>query len=740
MLNKKIIFFCILAYLFQFIIENLAISSSSFFIDVIGAEQLPKALIISSLLTPIVIFVLSLLEGFKKSRQYKVLFLILFSISFLFFMFYNTGVPNFYSKTVWMYQIFGSLFSLISIILYWNLINAYFYVFESKLFFSYFIISEEIGAISSDVLINKIFYGFSIAQYFLVNIVLLIILLFFYFYVFKIKVINEEIVDDSHKESKSEEKNNSFLKNKSLFNLAFLYIVVICLFHFITTLITYQFNFAAGATYGNTEDLNKFFSEFQFFSSLLIIATSYSLNKFLFTKSKIIFQHLLYGVCLLFLVYFMNISYTFYVIAAVEMAKVILEHSLFQTSYEHFTASFNEKVSDKLRNYTEGFYVPAIIVISGLFMNFFPSKFSFYYLNFSMLFCILFVIFLAFLIKNYYYKYHLDNVKSNIGNIRSIQALGEKNNIPALKVLMENFEKTQDRFLKKNMVISMGKINSDKTIDYIFNVLNNSDEFMQSAAVEALFNYKSFKVEYLLVEFVLGEKNKSLYIRHKVISFINKVYKNAIVPFFMHLLYSDDHRVVANTIENFWEINDKKLIPYMIKFLNHPSNRVRANVIILIYNYKISYYNSTCIVSLMSLKKSSILNDNLSFVFVVGFLKIEKYSQDVEKIYERLKNTEFFKERLVENFAFSFSGLKNPIGDDLFQFLFLESVNYPQSLLYKFKLLSLSQRINILKTFMEAGFGDIVQQNLYNNFKNSIYDLSFEVEMIEELMNKKIEK
>ena len=45
---------------------------------------------------------------------------------------------------------------------------------------------------------------------------------------------------------------------------------------------------------------------------------------------------------------------------------------------------------------------------------------------------------------------------------------------------------------------------------------------MQSAAVEALFNYKSFKVEYLLVEFVLGEKNKSLYVRHKVISFINK--------------------------------------------------------------------------------------------------------------------------------------------------------------------------------------------------------------------------
>jgi hypothetical protein len=41
---------------------------------------------------------------------------------------------------------------------------------------------------------------------------------------------------------------------------------------------------------------------------------------------------------------------------------------------------------------------------------------------------------------------------------------------------------------------------------------------------------------------------------------------------------------------------------------------------------------------------------------------------------------------------------------------------------------------------MEAGFGEIVQQNLYNNFKSSIYDLSFEVEMIEELMNKKIEK
>lgn len=741
MFNKKIIFFCVLAYLFQFIIETMTISSSSFFIDTIGADKLPKALIISSVLTPIIIYVLSLLERFKKSRQYKVLFLIIISLLFLGTLFYLTGVVHFYEKTVWMFQIFSTLFSLISIILYWNLINSYFYVFESKLFFSYFIISEEIGAITSDVLINKIFYSFSIAQCFLVNIFLLVVLLWFHFYIFKVKVINSDEGElETEKEISNVKENNSILRNKSLFNLVLLYVVVIYLFHFVSAIITYQFNYVSGSTYGNTEDLNKFFSEFQFFSSLLIIATSYSLNRFFFTKSKIIFQHLIYDVCLLVLLYFMNVSYTFYVIAAVEMMKVILEHSLFQTSYEHFTSSFNEKVSDKIRNYTEGFFIPVIIVVSGLFMSLFPSKYGFYYLNFYLLFCILIVIFLSYLIKNYYYKYHQQSVVSNLSNVRSIQALGEKNNLNALKVLMDNYEKTQDRFLKKNIVILIGKITSEKSIDYIFSILNNGDEFLQSAAVEAFFNYKSFKVEYLLVEFVLGEKNKSLYVRHKVISFINKLYKNAIIPFFMHLLYSEDHRIVANAIENFWEIKDKKLIPYMIKFLQHPSNRFRANVIILIFSYNINYYNNLCIISLLSLKKSSVLNDNLSFVFIVGFLKLEKYSDDVVLIYERLKNTEFFKEKLVENFAFSFSGLENPIGDDLFQFLFLESENYPQSLLYKFKLLALNQRITILKNFMEAGFGDMVQQNLYNNFKISVYDLSFELEMIEELMNKKVDK
>ena len=66
-------------------------------------------------------------------------------------------------------------------------------------------------------------------------------------------------------------------------------------------------------------------------------------------------QHVIYGISLLFLVYLMNLQYTFYIIAGVELVKVVLEHSLFQTSYEHFFLPLVKKVSDKIRNYTEGF-------------------------------------------------------------------------------------------------------------------------------------------------------------------------------------------------------------------------------------------------------------------------------------------------------------------------------------------------------------------------------------------------
>ncbi len=205
MLNRKIIFFCILAFLFQFTIEIINISANSFFIDTLGAELLPKALIISSILTPITIFILSQFERLKNSRQYKIIILLILSISCLSLNFYYTGKPNFYKETVWIYQIFGNLFSLISIIFYWNLINSYFYVFESKLFFSYFIISEEVGAIFSDILINKVLYSFSLFQYFLFDIFVLTILAVFYLYVFKLKKINSD-EDDAVEDKKANKK------------------------------------------------------------------------------------------------------------------------------------------------------------------------------------------------------------------------------------------------------------------------------------------------------------------------------------------------------------------------------------------------------------------------------------------------------------------------------------------------------------------------------------------------------
>jgi hypothetical protein len=321
-------------------------------------------------------------------------------------------------------------------------------------------------------------------------------------------------------------------------------------------------------------------------------------------------------------------------------------------------------------------------------------------------------------------------------NIRSIQALGEKNNYDSLDFLNDKFYKTSDKFVKKNIIISIGKINSFESIDFIFNVLNEGDEFLQSAAVDALFLYNSYKVHFLLVEFIQGEKNKSIYVRHKIILFINKIYKNAIIPFFMHLLYANDARVVANTIENFWDVNDKNILPFIAKFLNHQSNRVRANAIILLFKYNIKYYNDECIKAINYLRKSRNINDSLSFVFVAGFLSLKQYSRDVIKKYENIKDSSDFKDKLIENFAFSLASLNSPIGYDLFQLLFLTQNKFPNTLMYKFKLIDVNNRILIIKNFFENHFGIDVENNLYENFKNSIYDLSFEIEVIEELLNK----
>ncbi len=740
MLNRKIIFFIILAYLFQFIIETMLISSSSFFINSVGADKLPTALIISSILTPIFIYLMSILEVFKNSRQTKLFLLFFISLCLLFYVYYNkvTYIQNF---DVWFYYIFSNIFSIISIILYWNLINSYFYVFESKMYFSYFIISEEIGAITSDLIINKLIYDYSISKYFVLNFFVILILTFIFFYIKKLKKINDDFNHDekiNFNSNKLLSSKQNFSKNKNLFNVIFLYIIIFCSFYFVSTIINYQFNYAAGEKFKTSDELNKFFSEFQLYSSLIIIGISFFFNKYLFPNSKIIFQHLLYAISILALVYLLNIHYTFYIIAFAELMKIVLEHSLFQNSYEQFTSTFTEKISDKLRNLSEGLFAPVIVVISGALMLFVPSRFSFYNLNLLIFIFMVVLIILIVLIKKIYYNYHLMLLKNNVANnnIRSIQALGEKNNYDSLDFLNDKFYKTSDKFVKKNIIISIGKINSRESIDFIFNVLNEGDEFLQSAAVDALFLYKSYKVHFLLVEFIQGEKNKSIYVRHKIILFINKIYKNAIIPFFMHLLYANDARVVANTIENFWDVNDKNILPFIAKFLNHQSNRVRANAIILLFKYNIKYYNDACIKSINQLRKSRNINDSLSFVFVAGFLKLKQYSLDIVKKYENIKDSIEFKDKLIENFAFSLASLNSPIGYDLFHLSFLTQKKFPNTLMYKFKLIDENNRILIIKNFFENHFGVDVENNLYENFKSSIYDFSFEIEVIEELLNK----
>jgi hypothetical protein len=300
---------------------------------------------------------------------------------------------------------------------------------------------------------------------------------------------------------------------------------------------------------------------------------------------------------------------------------------------------------------------------------------------------------------------------------------------------MDNYEKTEDKILKKNILISIGKINNKKSIDYLHSKLFNSDEFLQSVVVDSLCMYRSLKVDYLLISFIQSGKNKSVFIRKKVIDFINKNYRNAIVPFFTHLLYHKEERIVANTIENFWNIKDERILSIVFPFLNHHHNRIRANTIILFYNFKDRFYMKNCMNSIEFMRTSNDKSTNISFIFLVGYLRIYFYINDILDWYNASKNSDLFKEIFIENFAFCFSNLNHEIGTQLYVEIFSSSLERIKKSLYKFKVISTKKRIFIIKEFLKKSSHSVQIENLQKAFENSVFDFTFELEVIEELKN-----
>jgi hypothetical protein len=585
---------------------------------------------------------------------------------------------------------------------------------------------------TSDALISRIIYKNDIFFYFYTSLFVIIFVFLIYFYSFKVKKVDNYLVNKGFKEEK---KENIFLKKIFSF-----YILIVCLFYFIFNILSYELNYSIGQVYKNPEELNKFFSEFQLFSSFIIIILTFLLNKFFYSKTKIINQNLIYGICVLFSVYLVNVSFSIYFIVISGILNVIFFKSLYQMAYEQFIATFSNKIGEKLRGYLDGFFVPKTIILTNFLLTFYPVEYSFEYLNFIVLsVCLCCIILIYFFLKRVFYKYHIHTLNSDIieEKIRSIQVLGEKGNKIALPILISLFNETKDKILKKHIILSFGNISHLNSINYLYNILNTGDEFLQIAAIEAICMFDSFKVDSFLIDFVQGEKNTSSYTRRIVLSSLHKRYKNAVVPFLFKFLSSQDLRVVANTIENFWNIKDKKMIPIIEPFLIHSNNRIKANSVILLYHFKNDLIHFKCKEALNSLKFSKNIIENLSFIFVCGYLRIGEFASDIEIIYQKNKENKENKEMLKDNVSFALTSLNHPLGYNLYEEIFTSSKEQIQKNLRKFKLVPKNLRALTLKKFLESQkISDHYYNILYLCFMESVFDFSFEIEVLKEVQQK----
>lgn len=204
---------------------------------------------------------------------------------------------------------------------------------------------------------------------------------------------------------------------------------------------------------------------------------------------------------------------------------------------------------------------------------------------------------------------------------------------------------------------------------------------------------------------------------------------DSIVPVLMQHLSSQDHRIVANTIEAFSEIRSKEIVKVLTPFLFHQNNRVKANTVMVLYKFKM--VREICFQILEEMSKSSDPLMQVSFLYAIATIRDRK-------LYKLIANLADYNEPMIErNLAFALSEAKIERGIRLFAKI-LKDEEKSKDIIHHLVQLKLSTRFRVLEEFLEeATSTDILQlKNLLENskffFKEELDFISYNIAIEED--------
>ena len=717
-MKLKVSLFCLLLFLSAAFYNVLLVSSTALFLNQIGARNIPKVYIIIAVLIPAVTFALQTFLQFI--HRYKYVFILYLSImAAILFSIWRVHAVSESKYYLWIYFALGlANFKLIRMVS-WNFLGRYFNVFDSRTYFPLFSAVEETGVIVSGLLISFVFLNLGLAAFLgieyisLIGIGLMVLLI----------ATQKEIHFKTHgfASQPQEEKIQDFVKTKMFLSLAIIFIA----YEAMKYGLGYEFNTVLKHQFDSIDGISRAMSLYMIATSCLVIIFNLFISRYIFKYFMLPNIQIVYAGVVFLALAVLNIIPFWFVFILAEFFRKTFDHILFNPSYQQISNTFTPKIRLGLKSLMEGFITPTSGLLVSFCLFFFTSIHSFWMLNILLLVLSVVWIAAAFKFKAHYLAFHINNLLSGAKEltIRSVQALGERKNFMAMDPLLGLLKRNPKKLVRKNVILSLGRIQIEDLIKTIFKEMEQPYEELQIATIRSLSEFDSFLVQRFLIDLIQGNKCKSLQVRFHTLSVLHNLMGDTIIPILLPYLESNDDRIVANTVEAMAVSKNKKTMSILEPFLNHGNNRVRANAVMALYQFK--KMRPKCVSVLEEMFKSKNELNRLSFIYAVGKLRLSRFKDKLKEMSSIQNNT------YKHNVAFALSNMEDLKGYDLFSDLFLSNdANLVHACLHHFLQLKMGIRFRILENYDDRK-GDV--DSLIIMLKSSKFDFHEEIDFLRSL-------
>lgn len=710
----KVALFSILLYLTSFLATMIFISSSALFVNHIGAAGVSKVIITFGLLTPLVVFSLQKFYSIIKKYEYVFIVYVGFFISCLLLTCY---IASSYSQAMgyWMFYVLGFAGYTLNKIVSWSLVGRYFNVIDSRRYFSVLTACQECGSITSALLINFVLVNASIATY--VKTSSLALIGIFAIFLFLLTP-TAQTFKASKQYTKSKEKIKyavnyaKFLKKNKVFLLLAGMFVITILFE---QVLIYELNMTFGHQFSTLTMISKAFALYKICESSSVILSNLFLGRAMNHYISLGNIFVIYALIMVFAITMLNVSSLWLLVPLASFMRHSSKYFMFMPSYEQALNSLDSKMRIALKSFFEGFLMPMCICGAGLGLMAFPNQKTLGKLNIILFVIAILLVTLAVLFKRGYTKFHISRLTAESKEfvIKSIQALGEHKNHEAISPLMDLLTKAESDAIKKNIILSFGRIKIKSLLETLFREAKNEHEELQVAAFESLSKYDSFLVQRFLIDLIHGGTCRSLSARMILLKILYRSLGNTMVPILLPYLKHENPRIVANTIEAMEPIHDNRIVEIVTPYLSHYNRRVKGNAIIVLYKFK--EMKKYCQNILLELYNSKDVVNRDTFLYIVGRLKLKKYKKHLQSFVDKPEHK--------LNLALAYCKIEDQQGYKLFADMLISNDDTcVKNSLHHFSQLEDGIKLRVLSHYLTMHPSEKQKNMLLQALKNSCFD------------------